>query len=78
MALPASPNRYQSAEERRREKAARRRVLVQCEKCKCNGSGQATSTGRIVSVNLAAEFYRGWNHRNCGGRFIAFDIEVGA
>ena len=61
----------------RREGKAARTVLVQCERCGCNGSGHTNARGRVVAVNIAAASARGtWRHIGCGGDLAAFDIEV--
>lgn len=60
---------------RRENKAARRLVLVQCVICKASASASVNGRGRVVSVNLAADFHRGHvRHRGCGGDLRAFDI----
>lgn len=75
-APPRPFNRIRPAEQRREMKRGRRAVLVQCDRCLCNGTARV-SAGRVVSVNLAATFERGRpTHRDCGGSLIAFDIEV--
>lgn len=73
----ASHNSTSAAVDRREWKRGQRRVLVQCEKCHCNGSGTVNHRGRVVSVNLRAEYRQGWLHMNCGGLLVAFDIEAG-
>ena len=56
-------------------KAARRSVVVQCDRCACSGTGTIGASARLVSVNLAAN-HAGPEilHASCGGRFVAFDI----
>lgn len=56
----------------------RRNVVIQCDRCLDKGSGTVGPSGRLVSVNLAAE-PRGNRdaaivHRGCGGAFIPYDI----
>lgn len=56
----------------------KRAVLAQCDRCGCNGTARVNGNGRIVSINLAADSHPAgrWLHRDCGGTFLAYDIEV--
>lgn len=78
MSPPTWPdNSTSAAVDRRVWKAARRSVLMQCDRCLCKGSGNLNYRGRIVSVSLAASLVGGqWTHNGCNGRLTAYDIEV--
>lgn len=75
----ADDNPTSAAVDRREWKRGRRAVLAQCDRCLCNGTASVNARGRIVSLNLAAAPHpaRRWVHLNCGGTFLAYDIEVG-
>jgi hypothetical protein len=75
-----APTHNQTTAGRRGEKAARRAVLVQCDRCKVNGTGTSNARGRLASVNLRAEMVAPghWRHRDCGGGLVAFDIGGGS
>lgn len=52
-------------------------MLVQCERCGCNGSGRVNARERLIAVNVAAMVTRGrWVHKNCDGLLVAYDIDV--
>lgn len=54
-------------------------VLAQCDNCSGTCTAIVTPTGRILGLRMSADFDRGsWFHRGCGGRFVAFDLEVTA
>ena len=59
---------------RRGMKAARRDVLVQCDRCSCVGTGRLNGFGKLVSSNVPAVVGRTLRHRDCGGTLACFDI----
>lgn len=62
---------------RRGGQAARRSVLVQCDRCGVHGTGTADRR-RVRAVDLPARRERGgaWLHAGCGGRLLGYDIEA--
>lgn len=68
-----SPRAYSGDPSRR---GVPRLLLVQCEKCKAKASGRVVGR-KLIWANLPT-WYRGSRptHRGCGGRFVAFDLEV--
>ena len=55
-----------------------RLLLVQCNRCGCNGSGKVNRTHRLISTNIASTRNRyGLFTHTCGGTLVAYDIEVG-
>lgn len=57
-------------EHRGSEKAGRRDVLLQCERCRAIASGRSRD-GRLTMANLAVD--RLYRHANCGGFLVAYD-----
>ncbi|MCU1483670.1 MAG: hypothetical protein JWN67_416 [Actinomycetia bacterium] len=59
------------------EKAVRRDVIIQCRRCKCQGTGRITAAGLLTTVSVAAYREAGvWWHNRCGGTFAGFDTAV--
>jgi hypothetical protein len=53
--------------------------MVQGTRCGCCGTGQVGASGRLASVNLAANYSpHEILHADCVGAFVAFDIGVEA
>lgn len=70
-----SHNLLATASGRRQAKAARRDLLVQCERCGVSGTGRVNGFGRWSSVNLPVVFGAVLRHKDCGGAMRAFDLE---